>query len=152
MSVVLGQVITALVSTFTTANPTATVIDGPRPTSDRATSFILVGSTGDDDDDATTDDTLSALGPGTWHDENGEVFCSAWAWSGDTDIVTVRTSALGLYRACRDAVAADRTLGGALPLAGLAQVTRARLRQQQTSEGALVRVVFSVTYSTILTG
>lgn len=150
MSTVLGQVITALVSTFTTANPTATVIDGPRPSSDRPPLFILVGSTGDEDDDATTDDTLSDMGPGTWHDESGEVFCSAWAWTGDTDPAGVRASALAAYAACRDAVAADRTLGGILQLPGLAQVSNMRLRQSAEG-GSLARVIFSVTYGSTLT-
>lgn len=148
MATALGPVMAALVTTFDAAT-TATVYDGPVPTSDGPTEYVLVGSTGeDDDDDATLDAVVSAMGPGNWHDETGEIRCSAWAWSGDTDIATVRNQAVALFEVCREAVEDDRTLGSTLPLNGLAEVGGAALRQQQTTAGAICRVVFTVRYRT----
>lgn len=161
MSVAVGDVIAALVTTFdgitgfalpaTATAADAVVFDGPLPTESRPFRFVLVGSTGEDDDDFTTDDEVSAMGPGNWHEETGSVACSAWAWSGSGDIAALRAQALDLYEACRDAVAANRTLGGVLPVNGLAQVTAGRGRQVQTSNGPLCRVVFTVTYRTVQT-
>ena len=145
----LPDVIAALVTTFDGAT-TAQVFDGPVPTSEKPTDYVLVGSTGEDEDDASADFELSPMGPGDWYDETGAVECSAWSWTGDTDITVPRAACIATFEACRDAVAANRTLG-VLPLNGLATVTGMRLRQQQTSAGAICRAVFTVTYRNTLT-
>jgi hypothetical protein len=146
----LGDVIAALVALFDAAT-SAKVFDGPKPETSGVKDYVLVGSTGEDEDSASADFALSDLGPGGWVDETGSVECSAWSWSGGTDIAAQRSAAVATFEACRDAVHADRTLGGALDLNELATVTGFRLRQAQTTEGAIARVLFTVTYQTVLT-
>lgn len=142
---ILNAVVLALVDLFDTA-VSATVYDGPVPTSVNESSFVLVGSTGDDDDGAFVETELSTLGDGTWIDEAGEVVCSAWSWSGGTDLAAHRVIAGGLAADCAAAVAADRTLGGLLVAPGLAQVSAFQYQPRQTTEGAICRFTFSVTY------
>ena len=144
---ILHTVITTLTTTFNAAI-VPTVYDGPVPAAVNATDYGLVGSTGEDGEEgATADLTLSDLGPGTWHDEAGEVVCAFVSWSGSNDVVARRLAALNMASACADAVHADRTLGGLLTEPGLAQVSAFRYGAHQFKEGALVRVTFTVTYS-----
>lgn len=145
---ILPDVISRLGTMFTTAVSPVAVFDGPVPPAANKTDFVLVGSTGDDfEDGATVGRVLSDLGDGTWFDESGEVFCSAWSWSGDTNIAARRTAVTTMATACAAAVAADRSLGGLLVAPGLALVSDFRYQPRQSAEGALVRLIFSVTYT-----
>lgn len=147
---ILDDVLQALVALFDAA-VSVPVHDGPVPQSVNSGEFVLVGSTGDDEDGAVVDIELSTLGPGDWFDESGEIVCSAWSWSGGTDLAARRAAALALASACASAVAADRTLGGLLEAPGLAQTQVFRYEPRQTSEGAICRIVFSVTYAHVNT-
>lgn len=144
----LPGVITALVALFD-ATVDVPVYDGPTVTGDRPTSYVMVGDPEDESGSLTLE--LSSLGPGTWQDESGEVVCSAAVGSGDTDVASARATAFALFEQLRDAVNADRTIGGALALNPLGQVGRASLVQQQTTEGVVVVVTFAVPYRTTLT-
>lgn len=145
---ILNSVIAALVTAFRTAVSPTSVVDGPVPTSVNKSEYVLVGSTGDEGENgATVDLTLSDLGPGTWHDESGLVVCSAWSWSGGTDLAAKRATALQLATSCTAAVHMDRGLGGLLVAPGLAQTSDLGLLVQQTDKGGLCRVTFTVTYS-----
>lgn len=145
---ILDSVTTYLVGLFSTAVSPTRAYAGPYPPAVNAERFVVVNSAGDDppEDTATAELTPSTLGPGTWLDETGEVTCSAFAWSGDTDVDTVRTSALALANACVGAVQDDRTLGGLLfmPTAVTSDLVPTTA---QFATGALCRVTFSVTYS-----
>lgn len=144
----LPGVITALVALFDSTLDVP-VYDGPTVTGDRPLSYVMVGSA--EDESASLTFELSTLGPGTWHDEAGEVVCTIASGSGGSDAATARATALALLEQIRDAITADRTLGGALPLNGLGLVGRASLTQMQTSEGVMALVSFAVPYSTTLT-
>lgn len=144
----LAGVITALVSVLDTALDVP-VYDGPTVTGDRPTSYVMVGSA--EDESATLTFEVSSMGPGTWQDEAGEVACTIAATGGDADVTTARATALALLEQVRDAIKADRTLAGALPLNGLGLVGRASLTQLQTTEGVMAVVTFTVPYSTVLT-
>lgn len=143
---ILNEVIAALASRFTTAVTPTLVFDVPSPNVVNNDSFIVVGSDGEDDDGATVDLVPSDLGPGTWHDENGDVVCSAWAAHGGTDLAGTRDTAAQLAEACVAAVRADRTLGGLLEGAGRATVSALRYRSVQTPKGAFCRFTFTVSY------
>lgn len=144
---ILDSVIAALVSAFDEA-VTPTVFDGPVPPAVNKGDFVLVGSTSEDGEDGASGDLiLSDLGPGTWHDESGEVVCSAVSWSGGTDIAARRAAATQLATQCTTAVHADRTLGGLLTEPGLAQVSTFAYLVRQSAEGVFCRVTFTVTYS-----
>lgn len=141
---ILNEAINYLGVLFTAAVRPIPVFDGPKPPAVNNQQFVVVGSAGDDDDGAVLDLTPSTLGPGDWLDESGEIICSAWSWSGDTDVASRRAEALAAAGACVAAVQADRTLGGLL----IDEATVGNLRYQavQFKEGALVRASFSVTY------
>lgn len=141
---ILDQVITKLVTIFTTAG--ATTYDGPVPTSVNKTDYVLVGSDAEDGDGAVVELIESDLGPGTWVDETGEVVCSAWSWSGGTNIAACRAAAEATAVACIAAIRADRTLGGLLTGPRLAEVSVLRYEPKQTSKGAICRFTFSVLY------
>ena len=146
---ILNSVIPYLVTLFDGA-VAAQVFDGPKPASVNNGAFILVGSTGEEDDGARVEMVSSTLGPGTWFDEFGEVTCSAWSWSGGTDVVARRTEALALAVACVNAVHDDRTLGGLLLMPG-ATTSDISYQPRQSDTGAIVRIIFSVSYQALNT-
>lgn len=146
---ILDSIIPYLVTMFDAA-VASPVFDGPKPVAVNHGEFVLVGSTGEEDDGARFEMAASDLGPGSWFDEFGEVVCSAWSWSGGTDIVARRAKALALASACVTAVHADRRLGG-LCLEPGAVVSDLSYQPRQSDTGAIVRVVFSVTYKALNT-
>jgi hypothetical protein len=144
---ILDAVLLRLVALFTAA-VTVPVYDGPFPPAVNSPQFVLVGSTGEQGDDgASVEFELSELGPGTWHNETGQIICSAWAWDGGTDVPARRAEAEAAAMACIGAVWADRTLGGLLHGAGIAQATGIRYQPQQTDRGAICRFLWTVTYT-----
>lgn len=143
----LDDVITSLVALFDAAT-TAQVIDGPTPVTPDA-DFILVGSTGDADEDAATvERDWSAMG-NRWIEETGEVVCSIWAQSGDTDLSAQRTRLATMFAACEAALLTDPTLGGLL-FRDPVSIPVSRLRQQQTTAGAVVHLIFTVRFQALL--
>lgn len=147
----LFDVQTALYNLFSNAAVAANVHDGPHPTSDPSGEAVFVGSSGEDDYALTADQTQSLLSGVSMRDESGTIVCSAWVWHGDADLATLRSRAEAIVTNCENAVNADPSLGGLLSEGYLAQVTSFRSRQQQTSAGAIVRAVFDVSYTALLT-
>lgn len=147
---ILNSVIASLVTVFDTA-VSVDVYDGPVPTSVNKSDFVLVGSTGEEDDGAVVELALSDTGPGTWFDETGEVVCSVWSWSGNTDLAARRVAAAANAVACINAVKANRTLSGLLVAPGLAEVSVLNYQPRQTSEGAICRFTFNVSYRHLVT-
>lgn len=143
----LNAVIAYLVVMFGTV---AETFDGPTPT-DPPAEFILVGSSGDDDEDVATTDREWAPEGNRWIEETGEVVCSIWVQSGDTDLVGRRARQDELFDACEAAVLADPTLGGLCNWKEPAFIPRTRLRQNQANSGSLARLIFSVRYQALLT-
>lgn len=148
----LADVTDALVAAFTAALPVP-VFDGPQAQRPTDPQFVLVGASeidGNDGEEASSNSNRSDMGNGGLREDTGEVTCSAWAWSGDTDLAALRRQALGLVDRCQDVLTAAPQLGGALPFGYYADVGSVRIRQEQTGSGALARVTFSVTYTTLL--
>jgi hypothetical protein len=147
--VILSEVIDRLVDIFDTAL-SVPVYDGPVPTASNHAAFLAVGASGTDDEGATADLEPSTTGPGTWHDESGSVTCSAWAWSGGTDIAARRAEALTIAEGALAALWADRTLGGLLVTPG-AVSSAVTYDARQTDSGPIVRVTFTVAYQALVT-
>lgn len=150
---IINSVLAALVAKFDAAT-TVPIFDGPdiSALNKQATGFVLVGSSGDEDEDAVViDQALSNLGPGTWLEETGDIVCAAISWAGGKDIATRRAASLAVATACADAVQDDPTLNGVLIEPGRADVSALRLQQRAEETGVLVRVVFTVRYSALVT-
>lgn len=152
----LGAVIDALVAKFTGAL-SVPVYDGPQPVASSARQFVQVGASqelGNDGVEAESSLSLSELdfGTGAFRDEQGSVTCSVWVWGGSSWSKDMRDAAQALLDECEAAVRADPQLGGVLygePYR--AEVGSAHMRQEQTANGYLVRIVFAVTYTNLLT-
>jgi hypothetical protein len=159
MSTKLWTVRAALVTQFTAAlaGHSTEVYPGPRVRNSGAKKFLLVGSDGGDTGFEATEDGMNAdqvpsnLGPGTWQDEAGAIVCAAWAWSGNSTLTSVQTSARDVFDTCTAALRADRTLGGLLALPGLARLSSVGVREAQPKSGPFVRITFSVDYGALIT-
>jgi hypothetical protein len=144
---ILDTVIDRIGTLFAATVAPVQVFDGPKPPSVNSNRYVLVGSEGDETGDAATVSLEpSDLGPGTWLDESGEITCSAWSWSGGTDIAARRGEALDLAESCVTALQGDRTLTGLLIAPGVV-VSELRYLPVQFNTGPLVRVSFTVAYS-----
>jgi hypothetical protein len=147
-------VVSYLVTSFQTAatalafTPAVKVFDGLPGNIIPSGAAVLVGSTGEDDDGGIVETVPSLLGPGTWHEENGRVICSAW--SSLTGNAAARLEALTVAQACVNAVHADRTLGGLL-LLPTAVGSELRYQPRPTDSGVAVRVLFTVSYEALIT-
>jgi hypothetical protein len=140
--------ITALLAAFTAsaslgaAVPPVQVRDGPQLRADSAAEGVAVGySSGQNSAVVTGTATPEGLGAGPDR-ERYAITCTAEVIDGSGSIAAARTRAYQLHAACGAAIAADHTLGGTVLRAvpGMGSLT-----QQQTTRGALARVVFPVT-------
>jgi hypothetical protein len=147
---ILEEVVSRLVTMFDAA-VSVRVFDGPVATAASNETFVAVGSSGEDEDGIVVDLVLSDLGPGGWVDESGEIVCSAWSWSGGTDVASRRAAAVALAVTCANTVRADPQLSGLLVKPGRADVSAVQVRSQQTDKGALCRASFTVAYSHLST-
>jgi hypothetical protein len=135
----------ALTAMWTTALTGVQVADGPQVNSDPSIDWLFVGFNGDVPDEynegAIAQQSLMAFAK--TKQEDGQVTCSVVSTSGDTDIPATRARAYGLVAAAEAALRADMTLGG---LVMHSFVSDHRYSPVQTTKGAKVRVVFTVTY------
>jgi len=136
--------IAALVAAFTAAPALAAtqVRDGWQLTALEAVEGVAVGYTPSQNQNVVTG-TSTPEGLGTGPDrERYAVMCTAEVIDPDGDIGAARTRAYQLHAACGAAIAVDHTLGGKVLRAvpGMGSLT-----QQQTTRGALARIVFPVT-------
>jgi hypothetical protein len=148
----IPAVLDYLVTTFTaastlgTANPPVAIYDGPVVTDEPSRLILWVGLDDPDGEGAPTaadsDSTWAALG-GMARDEQLSIHCVAEAWSGDTDVRTIRVAAFGIVSAVENIIRANANLGGTLP-AGWAEVTGMSLKQNNTTTGAVARVSFRI--------
>jgi hypothetical protein len=135
---------TALVTVFTAAPALAAtqVRDGPQLTASSVTEGVAVGYSGNQGQAVVTG-TATPEGLGAGPDrERYAVLCTAEVIDPGGSITAARVRAYQLHAACGAAIAVDHTLGGtvlrAVPGPG-------SLTQQQTTRGALARIVFPVT-------
>jgi hypothetical protein len=136
--------ITALLATFTAAPALAgtEVRDGPQLRATSVTEGVAVGYAGAQGQAAVTG-TSTPEGLGTGPDrERYAITCTAEVVDTGGDIAAARNRAYALHAACGAAIAVDHTLGGKVLRAvpGMGSLT-----QQQSTRGALARVVFPVT-------
>jgi hypothetical protein len=137
--------ITALVTAFRTSTSLGLagvpVRDGPELVQESGLEAVAVGYTGDANEDVVTG-TASPEGLAVLPDrERYAVTCAIEVVDPGSDLAAARARAYVLHAACGQAVAVDHTLGGAVLRASLGIGS---LQQQQTSSGALARVVFPI--------
>jgi hypothetical protein len=136
--------IAALAAAFTAAPGLAgtEVRDGPQLRATSVTEGVAVAYAGAQGQSAVTGSTVPE-GLGTGPDrERYAIMCTAEVLDGTGDVAAARNRAYQLHAACGAAIALDHTLGGKVLRAvpGMGSLT-----QQQTTRGALARVVFPVT-------
>jgi hypothetical protein len=138
-------VIAALVTAFRTSASLGLagvpVRDGPELTQESGLEAVAVGYTGDQNEDVVTG-AASPEGLAVLPDrERYAVTCTVEVTDPGSDITAARARAYQLHAACGAAIAVDHTLGKVVLRASLGIGS---LQQQQTSNGALARVVFPV--------
>ncbi|MFD9943199.1 hypothetical protein ACFWYW_14600 [Nonomuraea sp. NPDC059023] len=139
-------VLDALVARFTTALPSTPVMDGPQVTDDVLLDVVHVGWDGDDDGlAAETTQEWSGLG-GAHKTEQILITCAIVCWDGRTSARAVRQRAYALFAAVEAALRSNPGLG--LPPPTIAAITTGRLHQEQTDDGALARLPFTVAITT----
>lgn len=132
---------TALLAAFRAAPGLAgtDVRDGPVVTASAASEVVIVGWYGQMTDELAVEGALAMEGLAAEPDREQYVIrCAILAGSGDGNMTAARTRAYELAAACGAAVAADRTLGGAVMSA---YVTSQSLRQEQRQSGGAVATV-----------
>jgi hypothetical protein len=135
--------VTALVTAFRASAGLAgvLVLDGPGLNATAGVEGIAVGWSGDPNAAAVTG-TAAPEGMGAGGDrEQYTVACTIMVIDPGGDITAARTRAYQLHAACGAAIAADHTLAGVVLRASLGIGS---LTQQQTTGGALARIVFPV--------
>lgn len=127
------------------------VLDGPKVTESKAAEIIAVGFTGErmsrtgaypetTGPAAEATSVLEGLAVSPER-ETAEIRCMIAVLDGSRDITAARGRAYDLLAACGQAIAANKTLGGAVMAAWVSGHT---LDQDQTQKGAVVTVLFSV--------
>lgn len=143
MSSLTDAVCLALTAKWQAALTGVSVADGPQVNSDPAPDWLFVGS------DAADTGNLAAFGEQSLmaftrvKKDNGQVTCAVVSVRGDDNITAARASANATLSAAEDALRADMTLGG---LVMQAYVSTYQYTPSQTTAGAHVRIVFTVTY------
>lgn len=134
------QVVDALVAALSRADALrgVQVADGPLTTM-REPSGLIVGVA---EEGPAVIGAQSPGGLGSRRRETFEVGCRAWVWVGDNELKPVRDEAFRIVDAVGAALAADRTLGGAVMQARLGEGVQYDPRQSE--EGAWVVVDFGV--------
>ena len=137
--------IAALVAAFKTSPSLGLagvpVRDGPELAAASGSEAVAVGYTGDAHEDVVTG-TASPEGLGVLPDrERYAVTCAIEVVDPGSDLAAARARAYQLHAACGAAITVDHTLGKAVLRASIGIGS---LQQQQTSNGALARVVFPV--------
>ncbi len=150
MPTAIGDVVPALVSVFTTALSPVVVYSGPKPTADYAQEYLCVAFDPEGAEAVTTEQEISPMG-NRWVQEDGTVTCSITCWSGDDDFAALLVRADDLLDLADAALVANPTLG-VLSSGNFARVLgRTSMTQTSDGTGSLVRLAFTVTYSSLLT-
>jgi hypothetical protein len=118
------------------------VRDGPALTDAAGLEAVAVGYSGDQNTDAAAGAATPEGMSGMQDRERYTVTCAAEVIDPGADITAARTRVYQLHAACGAAIAADHTLGKTVLRAAPGPWS---LRQQQTPNGALARIVFGVT-------
>ena len=133
-------------ATLGQATPAVTVYDGPPTTMLNAPLSLYVGLADPDSDQiqvaASFTQAREDLGSAT-RGETTVVNCVAEAWSGTDPLQPQRVAAFGIVAAVEALVRADNNMGGLGQL--YPGVTAGDLLQNNTAQGAIARVPFTIT-------
>ena len=140
-------------ATLGAATPPVLVFDGPPTTGDPAPLALHVGMDDVFTDTAPTSATSeqTAVGLAQKREELATIHLAAVAWAGTDDMKTVRTSAYAIAAAVEDLVRADTAVqalaGAALARPGVSGMV---LQQNNTTQGAVAQVSFTISYKTLI--
>lgn len=134
-----------LLTVIPAATSVGDVYDGPPTSETWPDEFIVVGDNGAGDAGSYTPD-FSDVDYMT--DESGEILCLFVAQSGATaDLPTLRATVGGWVGNLRTQITTDKRLG-VLAEGGYVNVSRVEPSQLQTSKGAVVSLVVTISYFT----
>jgi len=139
--------VNAIISTMSAASglESVRVFDGPAIDESYPGSFLAVGHDGSDDGDVTSGNggqQYLELGNRKQF-EDGSVNCWLVAWSGDTNVSTQRSLALGYLSAIDTALRADPSFGGACLYSSIDNWS---VQYRQTNAGVVCHIPFQITY------
>ena len=141
-SVTLGQ-----------ATPPVTVFDGPVASADPAMLALHVGIDDAFGEGMPTSATAEQVGQGLGGQKRQEttaVHCAAVAWAGTGDMKTVRTAAFAIVAAAEDLVRTNSDRFGGNAGAAVPLVTGATLQQDDTPQGSVAQVMFTITFGSFI--
>lgn len=147
-----GTVVTQMVSVFRAAT-TVPVYDGIPATYAELAAGVAVGTQADSDDGqaGSLDQDWHEAGPAPFahRKENGSVWVTIWAQSGNDDLASVRTVVEQVMSDLVTSVAPVTTLG--LPeLVGFTMPARVDVQQRRTRRGVIAQLVITCTYEAII--
>jgi len=140
----LSNLITSLRATSgyrdpATASTDIPVYDGPRPNDAGDMQYLVVGDFDDPEVNEPTPADIAYVNSPAFNprarEESWRAPCVAVAWSGDTDISTLRTAAFGIYSTVETLLRTDMTQGISSGTVR-SQIIGATWRQFQTDAGA----------------
>lgn len=147
----IPEAIDALVTSLTTAlGTTANVVDGPPLSWDNIqlpenavseTSFLFIGADPNSDTSADSQQDFNAAGAVSM-DEQITIHCTAFVWSGDEKIKSLRDELFAIMATVDQTIRSDPSLGDAVLYARFAGVDQ--LSQRQTEDGSDVTATFTV--------
>ncbi|WP_425832569.1 hypothetical protein [Streptomyces fractus] len=123
-----------------------TIVDGPTATNFSGKRRLCVGWTPGGDGAVDIEQDFNAAGART-RDESFTIHCYAEAWAGDKDMSLRRETVFDMVAVVEDALRATDAAPQAPTLNGTvlwAHLTTGSLTQDQTSDGALAGLAFSV--------
>ena len=120
------------------------VVDGPQANSDPSPDWLFVGFDGAIDSGGFgVDAQQSLMAFAKVKAEDGSVTCAVSSFRGEPDVAAARARAYAVVAAAEDLLRNNMQLGG---LVMHAFVSAHQYYPSQTDDGALVRIVFTVTY------
>jgi hypothetical protein len=135
-------------STLGAATPPVSVFDGPPTTADPAPLALHVGMDDLFSDQPPVSATSEQIRQGLANkrQETVTVHCAAVAWAGTDDMRTVRTAAFAILAAAEDLIRGNTDGFGGNAGAALPGVSGITLQQNNTAQGAVAQVTFTVTF------
>lgn len=139
----LPAAIDGLVAVFKVAEglTRVTVLDGVSVSQSAVNEVVSVGYTGNEDEQAAESSTVGEGLGGLADREAITIRCVVAVVLGGTDMAAARKRVYELFTAAGDAVAANRTLNGAVMRASIGSHS---LAQYQTDQGAQAVITFAV--------
>jgi hypothetical protein len=148
---IVPALIDAIVTQATAALSDVLVLDGFGVSDAPAPDLLMVGV---DDGESTVaatstavSQTMATLGTARSRDQQGQVWCWAYSWNGNTDQKAARDSVYTTFEAVADLCRTDPTFGVGLPGRVVCQIGDENLSQDQDESGAKALLIFSVNFT-----